>query len=35
MFESCYIIYVLSLGIYENREVLMPFIENVKDVLAV
>ncbi|AEB55633.1 MULTISPECIES: hypothetical protein [Chlamydia] len=34
MFESCYIIYVLSLGIYENREVLMPFIENVKDVFG-
>ncbi|QXE28052.1 hypothetical protein [Chlamydia buteonis] len=34
MFASCYIIYVLSLGIYENRGVLMPFIENVKDVFG-
>ncbi|WP_196219424.1 hypothetical protein [Chlamydia abortus] len=34
MFASGYIIYVLSLDIYENREVLMPFIENVKDVFG-
>nr|WP_139414454.1 hypothetical protein [Chlamydia abortus] len=34
MFASGYIIYVLSLDIYENREVLMPFIENVKDIFG-